>query len=105
MDCKYCEYMKTFRNLHGLRQECWCGHKKVEEMPSETFGNRASGFICYTDEKGAPRIKTHPRWCPLPPVNVKKGRYAAEWDEKKGKIALKFKEEKDGTNTGGNQSD
>lgn len=105
MNCKNCKYMRKFRQLHGFRLECWCGHEKVEKMPSEMFGNRASGFICYTDEKGDPRIRTHPRWCPLPPENVKRGQYAAEWDEKKGKISLKFKEDEDGAGTGGNQPD
>lgn len=105
MNCRNCKEMKTFRNLHGLRRECWCSHEKVEEMPGEMFGNRASGFICYTDEKGDPRTRTHPRWCPLSPENVKKGQCVAEWDGDKGKIALKIKEDKDGAGAGGNQPD
>lgn len=95
MDCKNCKKMKKFRQLLGIHKiEYWCCHEKVEKMPSEIFGNRAPGFICYADEKGAPRTKTHPRWCPLPTENVKKGQYVAEWDEEKGKIALKFNEDK-----------
>lgn len=79
MDCKNCKMMKKFRQLLGVHKlECWCTHEKVEKMPGEMFGNRASGFICYTDEKGDPRTKTRPRWCPLSPENVKKGQYAAD---------------------------
>lgn len=73
MNCKNCKYMRKFRQLHGFRLECWCIHKKVEEMPGEIFGYRAPGFICYTDETWSPRTKTHPRWCPLHGRMRKKG--------------------------------
>ncbi len=94
MDCRDCVYMKKFRRLVG-GIECRCCHEKAEKLPLEWFGSRGPGFICYVDKEGNPRIKSHPRWCPLRPGNAK-GQYVVEWDRGKGRMALKFKEDKDG---------
>lgn len=103
MDCRNCEYMKKFQRMSGGKAECQCCHEKAENLPVEWFGNKGVGFICYVDKDGDPRIKSHPRWCPL--RTGRAGKYVAEWDGEKGKIALKFKEDKDGASTEGNQSD
>lgn len=94
MDCKDCKHMKKFRRLIG-GIECRCCHEKTEQLPEELFGNHGAGFICRADGDGNPRIKSHPRWCPLRGRKTRKGRYVAEWDASKGKIALKFKGDKD----------
>ena len=106
MDCRGCEYLKRFRRMSGGKPYCICSHEKVDKLPVELFGSKELGFICLADDKGDPKIKSHPRWCPLRTDKTKKGQYVAEWDEGKGKIALKFKEERDGkASTAGDQSD
>lgn len=106
MDCRECVYMKRFRRMSGGKPYCVCGHKKAEGLPVEIFGTKEPRFICLVDDEGEPRIKSHPRWCPLRGENLKKGQYVAEWDKSKGKIALKFKEDKDGkARAGGDQPD
>ena len=77
MDCKDCEHMKKFCCLIG-GIECWCCHEKAEKLPVELFGSKGPGFICRVDGEGNPRIKSHPRWCPLRGRKTKKGRYVAE---------------------------
>ncbi len=94
MDCRRCKHMKRFRRLIG-GIECRCSHEKVEQLPKEIFGDCGAGFIYGADYPGEPKIKLHPSWCPLRERKTRKGRYVAEWDEKKGKIALKFKEGED----------
>lgn len=105
MDCRDCEHMKPFQRKSGGNPIFICGHEKVDKLPVELFGSRKRGFICLADDNGHPRNKTHPRWCPLQTGRSKKGRYTAEWDDSKGKIALKFKEDKDEAGTAGNQFD
>ncbi len=105
MDCRGCEHLKRFHRMSGDNPYCVCGHEKVDKLPVELFGPQRRGFICRADNNGHPRNKTHPRWCPLRAGKAKKGRYVAEWDDSKGKIALKYKEDKDEASTAGNQFD
>ena len=105
MNCRDCEYMKPFQRKSGGNPIFICGHGKVDKLPVEVFGSQRRGFICRADNNGRPRNKTHPRWCPLRAGKTKKGRYVAEWDDSNGKIALKYKEDKDEAGTAGNQFD
>lgn len=85
MDCKDCKHMKRFwRMIGGI--EFRCCHEKTDRLPVELFGKHGTGFICRADGAGAPRIKSHPRWCPLREGKTRKGQYVAEWDGVKVKL-------------------
>ncbi|MCM1120081.1 MAG: hypothetical protein NC543_12075 [bacterium] len=68
MDCRNCGQMKLFRRMGGGKAECYCCHEKAE-----MYGSKP-GLICLADNKGAPRIKSHPRWCPLRTAKAKKNK-------------------------------
>lgn len=72
MDCRDCKYLNKFRWMSGGKPYCMCGHEKVFDLPEELFGGHDPGYICLADKDGEPRIKSHPRWCPLRADKVKK---------------------------------
>lgn len=72
MDCRDCEHLKRFQRMSGGKPYCICGHEETAKLPVELFGLHGPGFICLADKKGEPRIKSHPRWCPLRVDKVKK---------------------------------
>lgn len=105
MDCRDCKHLKRFQRMIGGKPYCICDHEETAKVPVELFGLHGSGFICLMDDKGEPKIKSHPRWCPLRADKARKGQYVAKWDKDKGKITLKYKEDKDGAGTTGDQPD
>lgn len=89
MDCRDCKHLKRFQWMIGGKPYCVCDHEETAKLPVELFGLHGPGFICLADKKGEPRIKSHPRWCPLRAGKAKKAVCG------RGRITLKHKEKDD----------
>ncbi len=72
MDCRDCKHLKRFQRMIGGKPYCICDHEETAKVSVELFGLYGPGFICLADKDGEPRIKSHPRWCPLRADKVKK---------------------------------
>lgn len=69
--CNNCEYRKAKGRSQSQRgrigrKHFFCTHKKVSELPDESFGNSMREFIGFGQAGFYDRvnIKTSPRWCP-----------------------------------------
>lgn len=71
IECNNCEYCKALRRSQSQcgrigKKHFFCTHKKVLELPNESFGNKMREFIGFSQDRFYDRvnIKTSPRWCP-----------------------------------------